>query len=189
MVCTQTQMMWSGWVRTGSGSCQVQERVCFEMRILLAPRTQQECGSSPLTHKVQPTGMFPSSCFYSLPLNLHYNIFILWFEKKNNKIHSLSLPAIFAPISSMVLPTSLNKFTSLVQKCAKFPHIGFATVQRSVSNNPFWPLCLYFFEHLPLQSYTNRSNRKRVRNQESLHPVPFTDQQVSPFSISIIYHI
>lgn len=86
-------------------------------------------------------------------------------------------------------PRPMNLLAQCRNYCAKFPYISFATVQRSGSNSPFWPLCLYFSEHLPLQSYANRSNRKRVGNQESLHPVPFTDHQVSPFSMSIIYHI
>lgn len=106
-------------------------------------------------------------------------------RKKRVQSNYFPLSDMFAPILSVVtfIP-SINMLAHCRNYRTKWPHRGFARVQQGDSNCPLWPLCLYFFEYLSLYSQANRNG---FRNRRFLHSVQVTDQQFSPFSISIIY--
>lgn len=81
-------------------------------------------------------------------------------RKKRVQSSYFPLSVMFAPIlSTVTLIPSINLLAHFRNYRAKWPRRGFATVQQGDSNCPLWPLCLYFFEHLPLKSQAKRYDR------------------------------
>lgn len=158
----RSPVMCSVQAKSGSGSCRFKNEFATD-KDSVHLKVSAGTGGSLHTYKMLLTrrGLHPAQENTSVPStggtvgSLSSNL-----RKKRVQSSYFPLSVMFAPIlSTVTLIASINLLAHFRNYRAKWPRRGFATVQQGDSNCPLWPLCLYFFEHLPLKSQAKRYDR------------------------------